>query len=101
MLAKRWMVVFVTGILLQPLLGAAASATVPPSQAPVSCLQYGVNKAYGGGWGTMALVRRGERVGKDGQYALYEVLIRINYANRMLVDRTGLVVASPGWAQVQ
>lgn len=79
---------------------AASAFARPRSQAtPVPCAQYGVNRGYGGGWGTMALIRRGERPGRKDPYALYEVLIRVNYPNRPAVDRTGLVVAGAAWAR--
>jgi len=44
------------------------------------------------------VIRRGERASDKGPFALYEVLIRVNYEKRPLVDRTGLIVQGNAFA---
>ena len=99
MLKNHWKVV-ITALagLVQVCLATSSIASQPAQTVGPTCLQYGVNRTYGDGWATMALIRRGERPGRKGLYALYEVLVRMSYAQRSLVDRTGLVVEGPAWA---
>lgn len=84
------------GLLVQGAIPPAFAQTPEQATRP-TCIEYGVNREYGGGWGTMAVIRRGQREGRKGPYALYEVLIRVNYPSRPAVDRTGLVVYGPAW----
>jgi hypothetical protein len=83
----------VTALCLTP---AAQSAQT--MQLNVPCPQYGVNRSYGGGWATMSVIRRGQRASNKGPFALYEVLIRINYNQRALVDRSALIVQGSAFA---
>ena len=75
---------------------AAQSAQTMQLNGP--CPQYGVNRTYGGGWATMSVIRRGQRASSKGPFALYEVLIRINYGQRSLVDRSALIVQGSAFA---
>jgi hypothetical protein len=84
------------------LIAFLAVMTAPAGQAQSvlpTCSAYGTNKEYGGGWGTMAVIKRGDRAGKAGPYVLYEVLIRINYESRAAVDRSGLIVQGAAFAR--
>jgi hypothetical protein len=87
------MLVFIASLAVVSAPAAQAQSVLP------SCSAYGTNKAYGGGWGTVAIVRRGERAGKAGPYVLYEVLIRVNYERRAAVDRSGLIVQGAAFAR--
>ena len=93
----RWRIM-VMALLTCALAVGPSSAARAQSLLP-SCREYGTNKTYGGGWGTMAVIKRGERAGKRGPYELYEVLIRVNPGSRGAVDRTGLVVEGAAFAR--
>jgi len=96
-LARRCRVVLTMVVMLGLWLTPTAQAA-QTMQLNVPCPQYGVNRSYGGGWATMSVIRRGQRASNKGPFALYEVLIRINYNQRALVDRSALIVQGSAFA---